>query len=243
MILEAFQLKGKNALVTGSSRGLGAAIAIALAEAGANVGCHGRSADGKATSETVRQMGRKSFYLAGDMTDADLYPALIGKTVEAFGSIDILVNNAGTIRRAPAAEYPLNYWNEIISINLTSVFRLSQLAAQDMLKRGAKGKILNIASLLSFQGGILVPAYAAAKGGVAQLTKALANEWASKGINVNAIAPATWRRTTLPHFGKILYVAGRSWSGFPPIAGESQMMLPALRFFSAHLPATMFTGT
>lgn len=110
MILEAFQLKGKNALVTGSSRGLGAAIAIALAEAGANVGCHGRSADGKATSETVRQTGRKSFYLAGGMTVADLYPALIGKTVEACGSIDSLVNNAGRIRRAPAAEYPLNYW-------------------------------------------------------------------------------------------------------------------------------------
>ncbi len=189
MILEAFELKGKNALVTGSSRGLGAAIAIALAQAGANVGCHGRSSDGKATSETIRKMGRNSFYLAGDMADAKLYPALIGKTVEEFGSIDILVNNAGMIRRAPAAEYPHRDWDELIAVNLTAVFRLSQLAGQDMLKRGAKGKILNIASLLSFQGGILVPAYAAAKGGVAQLTKALANEWASKGINVNAIAP------------------------------------------------------
>lgn len=189
MILDAFELKGKNALVTGSSRGLGAAIAIALAEAGANVGCHGRSADGKVTSETIRETGRKSFYLAGDMSDPEVYPALIGKTIEEFGGIDILVNNAGTIRRAPAAEYPRNDWDELIAVNLTSVFRLSQLAGQDMLKRGAKGKILNIASLLSFQGGILVPAYAAAKGGVAQLTKALANEWASKGINVNAIAP------------------------------------------------------
>lgn len=189
MILETFQLKGKNALVTGSSRGLGAAIAIALAQAGANVGCHGRNVEGKATSETIRQLGSMSFYLAGDMSDADLYPALIAKTVEEFGSIDILVNNAGTIRRAPAAEYPQEYWDEIIGVNLTSVFRLSQLAGQDMLKRGTKGKILNIASLLSFQGGVLVPAYAAAKGGVAQLTKALANEWASKGINVNAIAP------------------------------------------------------
>ena len=189
MILEAFELKGKNALVTGSSRGLGAAIAIALAQAGANVGCHGRSADGKTTSETILQMGRSSFYLAGDMSDPKFYPALIGKTVEEFGSIDILVNNAGAIRRAPAAEYPQADWDELIAVNLTAVFRLSQLAGQDMLKRGAKGKILNIASLLSFQGGILVPAYAAAKGGVAQLTKALANEWASKGINVNAIAP------------------------------------------------------
>jgi 2-dehydro-3-deoxy-D-gluconate 5-dehydrogenase len=189
MILEAFQLTGKNALVTGSSRGLGAVIAIALAQAGANVGCHGRSDAGKVTSETIRETGRKSFYLAGDMSDPKLYPMLIGKTIEEFGCIDILVNNAGTIRRAPAAEYPQNYWDELIAVNLTSVFRLSQLAGQDMLKRSAKGKILNIASLLSFQGGILVPAYAAAKGGVAQLTKALANEWASKGINVNAIAP------------------------------------------------------
>jgi 2-dehydro-3-deoxy-D-gluconate 5-dehydrogenase len=189
MILESFQLKDKNALVTGSSRGLGAAIAIAFAEAGANVGCHGRSAEGSATSETIRSMGRKSFYLAGEMSDSKLYPALIEKTVAEFGSIDILVNNAGMIRRAPAAEYSHSDWDELISVNLTAVFRLSQLAGQDMLKRGARGKILNIASLLSFQGGILVPAYAAAKGGVAQLTKALANEWASKGINVNAIAP------------------------------------------------------
>jgi 2-dehydro-3-deoxy-D-gluconate 5-dehydrogenase len=189
MILESFQLKDKNALVTGSSRGLGAAIAIAFAEAGANVGCHGRSAEGSATSETIRKMGRKSFYLAGEMSDPKLYPGLIEKTVAEFGSIDILVNNAGMIRRAPAAEYSLSDWDELIAVNLTAVFRLSQLAGQDMLKRGARGKILNIASLLSFQGGILVPAYAAAKGGVAQLTKALANEWASKGINVNAIAP------------------------------------------------------
>jgi 2-deoxy-D-gluconate 3-dehydrogenase len=189
MVLESFQLNGKNALVTGSSRGLGAAIAVALAQAGANVGCHGRGNDGNAISDQIRQLGRKSFYLAGDMADQSLHPALIGETIEEFGSIDILVNNAGTIRRAPAAEFPQNYWDEVIAVNLTSVFRLSQLAGQDMLKRGAKGKILNIASILSFQGGITVPAYAAAKGGVAQLTKALANEWASKGINVNAIAP------------------------------------------------------
>jgi 2-deoxy-D-gluconate 3-dehydrogenase len=108
--------------------------------------------------------------------------------MEEFGSIDILVNNAGTIRRAPAAEFPLEYWDEVIAVNLTSVFRLSQLAAQHMLKQGS-GKIINIASLLSFQGGVLVPSYAAAKSGVAALTKAFANEWASKGINVNAIAP------------------------------------------------------
>jgi 2-deoxy-D-gluconate 3-dehydrogenase len=189
MILDAFQLNGKNALVTGSSRGLGAAIALALAEAGANVGCHGRSAEGNAISEKLRQMGRKTFYFMGDVSDPQTHSALIKKTVDEFGSIDILVNNAGIIRRTPASEFPQDYWDELIAVNLTAVFRLSQLAGQDMLKRGRPGKILNIASLLSFQGGILVPAYAAAKGGVAQLTKALANEWASKGINVNAIAP------------------------------------------------------
>src|SRR6266404_601995 len=188
MILDSFQLKGKNALVTGSSRGLGAAIAIALAEAGANVGCHGRSAEGRGTTEAIRELGRKSFYLAGDIVNPDLASTLVRKMIDEFGSIDILVNNAGVIRRAPAAEYSQTFWDEIIAVNLSAVFRLSQLAGQEMLKQG-KGKILNIASLLSFQGGILVPAYAAAKGGVAQLTKALANEWAAKGINVNAIAP------------------------------------------------------
>jgi 2-deoxy-D-gluconate 3-dehydrogenase len=189
MSIADFQLNGKNALVTGSSRGLGAEIAIALAEAGANVACHGKSSAGRATSERVRQIGRKSFYSVGDVSDPRMRAELVARTVEDFGSIDILVNNAGVIRRAPAAEFPQNDWDELIAVNLTAVFHLSQLAGQEMLKRGAKGKILNIASILSFQGGILVPAYAAAKGGVAQLTKALANEWAAKGINVNAIAP------------------------------------------------------
>ncbi|MGB6385058.1 MAG: 2-dehydro-3-deoxy-D-gluconate 5-dehydrogenase KduD [Terriglobales bacterium] len=188
MILESFQLNGKNALVTGSSRGLGAAIALALAQAGANVGLHGRSAGGEAGCETIRQLGRKTFYLAGDVADPKVCEALVQRTIDEFGSIDILINNAGAIRRAPAAEFSMADWDELIAVNLSSVFRLSQLAGQHMLKKG-KGKIVNIASLLSFQGGILVPAYAAAKGGVAILTKALANEWASKGINVNAIAP------------------------------------------------------
>src|SRR5208337_5023436 len=134
-------------------------------------------------------LGRKSFFLGGDVADASISSALVARAVDEFGSIDILVNNAGTIRRAPAAEYSQAFWDELIATNLTSVFRLSQLAGQNMLLRGAGGKIINTASLLSFQGGILVPAYAAAKGGVAQLTKALANEWAAKGINVNAIAP------------------------------------------------------
>jgi len=189
MSLASFQLDKKNALVTGSHRGLGAAIAIALAKAGANVGCHGRAANPGAACEEVRAAGRKTFYLSADLTDPKSYAGLIEKTTSEFGSIDILVNNAGVIERSPAAEYPAEYWNELIAVNLTAVFRLSQLAGRHMMERGKGGKIINIASLLSFQGGILVPAYAAAKGGVAQLTKALANEWASRGINVNAIAP------------------------------------------------------
>ncbi len=189
MSLEAFQLSGKNALVTGSHRGLGAAIAVALAKAGANVGCHGRAPNPGSACAEIRAVGCKTFYFSGDLADAKVPAALIETTIAEFGSIDILVNNAGTIRRAPAAEYPAEFWNELIAVNLTAVFHLSQLAARHMLERGRRGKIVNIASLLSFQGGILVPAYAAAKGGVAQLTKALANEWAAKGINVNAIAP------------------------------------------------------
>ncbi len=189
MILEAFQLTGKNALVTGSRRGLGAGIALALAQAGANVVCHGKDTRGTGPCEEIRKLGRKSFYFAADVSDAKACSALVEKTVGEFGSLDILVNNAGAIRRAPAAEFPQEYWDELLAVNLTAVFRLSQLAGQHILKRGANGKIVNIASLLSFQGGVFVPAYAAAKGGVAQLTKALANEWAPKGINVNAIAP------------------------------------------------------
>jgi 2-deoxy-D-gluconate 3-dehydrogenase len=189
MSLEAFQLNGKNALVTGATRGLGAAIAVAFAKGGANVGCHGRDPKPGPACDEIRAAGRKTFYFAADLANPKACCSLIEKTISEFGSIDVLVNNAGIIRRAPAADYPAEFWDELIAVNLTAVFRLSQLAARHMLERGTGGKILNIASVLSFQGGVLVPAYAAAKGGVVQLTKALANEWAAKGINVNAIAP------------------------------------------------------
>jgi 2-dehydro-3-deoxy-D-gluconate 5-dehydrogenase len=188
MILDQFSLKGKTALVTGSSRGLGAAIALAFAQAGASVAIHGSKAVPKATQEKLEAMGAKSVALVGDVADATICAMLVEETVGRFGKIDILVNNAGTIRRAPAADYSDEDWQAVIDVNLTSIFRLMQLAGHHMLARGS-GKIINIASLLTFQGGILVPAYAAAKGGVGQLTKAFANEWASKGINVNAIAP------------------------------------------------------
>lgn len=189
MSLSAFQLNGKTALVTGSHRGLGAAIAFALAQAGADVACHGRGSDPGSICAEIKSLGRRCTYFSGDIAEANVCSALIENTVAEFGSLDILVNNAGIIRRSPATEYSLEDWDQVISVDLTAVFRLSQLAARQMLKQGTPGKILNIASVLSFQGGILVPAYAAAKGGVVQLTRAFANEWAAKGINVNAVAP------------------------------------------------------
>ena len=188
MILDSFRLDSKNALVTGSQSGLGFAMAQALAEAGANVACHGLTPQPCNICSVIGKLGRKSCYITGDVSDPEVCNRMVQRTVDDLGSIDILINNAGTIRRAPAADFPEEYWNEVIAVNLTSVFRLSQLAGKHMLKQG-RGKIINTASLLSFQGGVFVPSYAAAKSGVAALTRALANEWAGKGINVNAIAP------------------------------------------------------
>jgi len=188
MILDSFSLCGKNALVTGSRKGLGAAIAVALAEAGANIAVHGRSATSGEIPSPICEAGVRTISVFGDVADAKACEEIVEKAVHDLGSIDILVNNAGIIRRAPAAEFSLRDWYDVLEVNLSSVFRLCQLAGRHMLKQGS-GKIINITSLLAFQGGILVPAYAAAKGGVAQLTKALANEWAPRGINVNAIAP------------------------------------------------------
>ena len=192
MILEAFKLDGKVALVTGASAGLGAAIAIALAEAGADVVCHGNSRAPDTTCEAIYSLGKRTLAIRGDLQDPTMSRRLIESTIQELGAVDILVNNAGMIRRAPAVDYAEEDWAAVIEVNLSSVFWLSQSAGRHMIERG-RGKIVNIASLLSFQGGITVPAYAASKAGVAGLTKALANEWAAKGINVNAIAPGYMR--------------------------------------------------
>jgi 2-deoxy-D-gluconate 3-dehydrogenase len=192
MIMDKFKLDGRVALVTGASAGLGQAIAIALAEAGADVASHGNSRSTEATSAAISKIGRQAFDVVGDLGDRETPRRLIEETTTHFGHLDILVNNAGTIRRSAATLYPEKDWMDVIEVNLNSVFRLSQLAGRHMIERG-HGKIINIASLLAFQGGITVPAYAAAKGGVAQLTKALSNEWAGKRINVNAIAPGYMR--------------------------------------------------
>ena len=188
MILDTFRLTGKNALVTGSSRGMGAAIAIALAQAGANVALHGSKSLPDDVIKAVAATGVRHTAVAADLIHPENARGLIDQAIGDLGSIDILVNNAGITRRAPAIDFPLESWNEVLDMNLTSLFQLCQHAARPMLERRS-GKIINMASLLSFQGGITVPAYAAAKGAVAQLTKALANEWAAHGVQVNAIAP------------------------------------------------------
>jgi 2-deoxy-D-gluconate 3-dehydrogenase len=183
-----FSLAGQRALVTGGSRGIGAAIAQALAAAGADVAVHGNRRPAEPTCERVRENGRRALALTGDLADPLVPEALVRATVEGLGGIDLLVNNAGTIRRGPSAETSDEDWLAVIEVDLNSVFRACRAAGSRMLAAG-RGKIVNVASLLSFQGGLSVPAYAAAKGGVAQLTKALANEWAGRGVNVNAIAP------------------------------------------------------
>ena len=184
-----FDLTGKVALVTGASRGLGAAMAIALAEAGADVAIHASEKAPAKTEAAINATGRRVRAFTANLAKADETAGLVPAVIDAFGRLDVLVNNAGTIKRAPAAQHPDEMWDEVIAVNLSSVFRLCRAAGAHMLERGGGGKIVNVASLLSFQGGITVPGYAAAKGGVAQLTKALANEWAGQRINVNAIAP------------------------------------------------------
>jgi 2-deoxy-D-gluconate 3-dehydrogenase len=188
-VLESCKLYGKVALVTGAGRGLGQAMAVGLAEAGANVA----GLDVISLEETqaeVQALGRRFSPVPFNLRDATVSELneMVGQVVQDLGRLDILVNNAGIIRRAPALEFSEAYWDDVIQINLKAVFFLSQAAGNVMAQQGS-GKIISIASMLSFQGGILVPSYTAAKSGVAGLTHALANEWAGKGINVNAIAP------------------------------------------------------
>lgn len=185
-----FRLDGQVALVTGASRGLGQAMACALAAAGADVALHANEHPATSTADRITQgSGRRAELFTADLTDRAAADRLVAGTLAAFGRIDILVNNAGIIRRHAAAQHTDDEWDVVIELNLSNAFRLCRAVGRHLLDQQRPGKIINVASLLSFQGGITVPGYAAAKGGLVQLTKALANEWASKGINVNAIAP------------------------------------------------------
>ncbi|RME71084.1 MAG: SDR family oxidoreductase [Verrucomicrobia bacterium] len=188
-ILDQFSLKGKTALVTGCRRGIGYAMAEGLAEAGADIiGVSASLEEDSAIGRAVTALGRTFTGYSCDFGDREALMRFIATVKEKHGTPDILINNAGTILRKPAAEHPDDYWDRVIRVNLDSAFFLTREFGRDMVARGS-GKIVFTASLLTFQGGITVPGYAASKGAVGQLTKAFANEWAAKGVNVNAIAP------------------------------------------------------
>ncbi|MGW8201442.1 2-dehydro-3-deoxy-D-gluconate 5-dehydrogenase KduD [Sphingomonas bisphenolicum] len=186
-MITPFDLTGKVAIVTGANTGIGQAIALSLAAAGADIAAVGRT-PAEATVAQVRALGRRAEIVSADLSNIEPVQRVVDETIAALGGLDILVNNAGIIRRADSVDFTESDWDAVIDTNLKVLFFLCQAAGRHMIAQGS-GKIVNIASLLSFQGGIRVPSYTAAKSGVAGLTKLLANEWASKGINVNAIAP------------------------------------------------------
>lgn len=188
-MMEMFRLEGKVALVTGGTAGIGLAICECMAEAGADVVAVGSSGKFEATRSAVERFARRFYSITADLSDMEQVRTLVPDAVKLAGRLDILVNNAGVIRRTPCVEFSEEDWDYVMNVNLKSAFLLSQSAAKVFLEQGSGGKIINIASLLSFQGGILVPSYTASKSALAGLTKSLANEWAAKGINVNAIAP------------------------------------------------------
>lgn len=190
-VMDQFRLEGKTALVTGARRGIGRAIAVALAEAGADIIGVSASMEksGSDIEKTVLGLGRRFSGYQCDFSSRDSLKAFIATVMAEHSEIDILINNAGTILRQPAAEHADEYWDTVISTNLSAQFMLTRDIGGRMVARGNGGKVVFTASLLTFQGGINVPGYAASKGGVGQLTKAFSNEWASKGVNVNAIAP------------------------------------------------------
>jgi len=189
MILDKFKLDGKVGIVTGCATGLGQAMALGLAEAGADIAGVYNTHTPEVLKQKVEQMGRRFIAIQANLITIDSISMIVEKTISEFGHLDILINNAGIIRRSPSVEYTEKDWDDTMNVNLKSVFFLCQAAARQFIKQGAGGKIVNIASLLSFQGGILIPPYTASKSGVSGITKLLANEWAKHNITVNAIAP------------------------------------------------------
>jgi len=187
-----FSLTGKTALVTGANTGLGQGMALALAKAGADIALIGRS-DPHETLEQIARIGVKAYSISADLNDADMSADIVAKAVSELGRADILVNNAGIIKRNEAIDFTPEDWDAVMNVNLRTLFFLSQAFARHLVAQKQSGKIINIASMLTFQGGIRVPSYTASKSGVGGLTKALANEWAKHGINVNAIAPGYFK--------------------------------------------------
>jgi 2-deoxy-D-gluconate 3-dehydrogenase len=243
---DPFRLDGAVALVTGASAGLGAAMAVALAEAGADVAVHGNTRSPSETCARVERIGRRALAVAGDLGDRAVSGRLVNDVIAGLGTLDILVNNAGTIRRAPAETFSDEDWDRVIEVDLTSAFRLARAAGTQMLASGRGGRIVNIASVLSFQGGVTVPAYAAAKGGLAQLTKALANEWAVKGINVNAVAPGyietdattALRADPVRHRQILDRIPAGRWGQPDDVAGAVVFLAsPAARYVHGHILA------
>ena len=188
MVLNAFDLTGKVAIVTGCDTGLGQGMTLALAQAGCDIVGVNRKIP-QQTAEQVLALGRRFTAIQADLSRQDAIADIVAKAVSAMGRVDILVNNAGTIRRADALTFSEKEWDDVLNLNLKSVFFLSQAVARQFIQQGSGGKIINIASMLSFQGGIRVPSYTASKSGVLGLTRLMANEWAGQNINVNAIAP------------------------------------------------------
>lgn len=188
MVLDTFGLTGKVAIITGCDTGLGQGMALALAEAGCDVVGVNRKIPHD-TAAKIQALGRRFMAIQADLSRQDALADIVTQTVTTLGRVDILVNNAGTIRRQDALDFSEKDWDEVMNVNLKSVFFLSQAVARQFLAQGSGGKIINIASMLSFQGGIRVPSYTASKSGVLGITRLLANEWAAQGINVNAIAP------------------------------------------------------
>ena len=199
-MLDAFKLDGCVALVTGGATGIGRAAALALAEAGADVAVLGHAHDPAGTRQAIEALGRRALSFQGDLSKAVFRNLVVDDILRRWGRIDILVNNAGTIARGAAVDADESEWDRVIQLNLSTMFRMCQRVGRVMIEQ-KRGKIINLASLLSFSGGINVISYAASKGGVAQITKALANEWAKLGVNVNAIAPGY----ILTEFTRVLY--------------------------------------
>lgn len=236
-MLDRFRLDGKTALVTGAASGLGAAIAVALAESGATVACHGNRRPAVQTCETIRSLGFTAYAFSGDLGEPDGAVRLFGEVQTALGDIHILVNNAGMIHREAAEEFDPAAWSAVLQVNLTSAFRLCQLAGVEMLKR-QQGKIINIASLLSFQGGIRVPAYAASKGAIAQLTKALRMNGQAAMCRLTPSLPAISAPPILWDCSRMKRGTGRYSNVFLQDDGGSPKIWLALRCFWPLLQAT-----